>query len=68
MAGGRVLGDVGAQHLDGDGAAAGVQTEVHDAHPAGTDALDEPVRAESLDVGGPGDGVPPVVLHAAHGT
>ena len=45
-----VVGDVRAQHLDGDGAAARVQGEVDDAHAALADLLDDDaVGTEPLD-------------------
>ena len=43
-----VVRDVGAQHLDRDGAAARVEGEVDDAHAALADLLDEAVRADPL--------------------
>jgi hypothetical protein len=61
-----VVGDVGTQGLDRNGPAAAVDGEVHDAHPALADLLDEAVLTEALGLRGHAgrrDGLPlcPVV-------
>ncbi len=48
LAGVGVVRDVGAQHLDRDGATARVEGEVHDPHAALADLLDEAVGADPL--------------------
>ena len=48
VAGPRVLGNVRAEHLDRDRPAGRVQREVDHAHPALTDALDQPIWAQAL--------------------